>query len=236
MRVGDKREFPQRRSRKDRPSSVTSVRTGDSFPRGGSQESCVPRPRPAPLASPARGGGPRQRWWGFPTGRKPRRNPSVSLRSPAPLAGEPRTVCAPSPSYATPLAFPLGGRWHGVAVTDEGRGTSESFRNAEAGSTDPHQSPVCALVPASPEGEAKRLCAPPVLRHAPCLPCKGRGTASAVVGFSDGQEAPEEPLSLAVLDSSPCRGAKDGVRPVAVLRHAPCLPPRGKVARQSRDG
>ena len=71
MRVGVKREFPQRRSRKYRPSSVTSVRTGASFPRGGSQE--VVRPVPVlrarslpnhtgcsvPLASPERGGGPR---------------------------------------------------------------------------------------------------------------------------------------------------------------------------------
>ena len=57
----------------------------------------------------------------------------------------------------------------------------------------------------------------------------GEGDREAVVGFSDKQQTPKEPLSLATLDSSPFRGAKDG-------DDTPLPSPSGKVARQSRDG
>ena len=84
MRVGVKREFPQRRKKKYRPSSVTSVRTGDSFPRGGSQEVVRPVPilRAALPASPARGGC-REAAVGFSDGQEAPKEPFVGHGLPA---------------------------------------------------------------------------------------------------------------------------------------------------------
>ena len=53
------------------------------------------------------------------------------------------------PLYSVPLAFPLGGRWHGEAVTDEGQGQVKKTNKYRPSS-------VSLRSTASPKGEAKK--------------------------------------------------------------------------------
>ena len=135
----------------------------------GPSPSCAQRSLP-PLKS---GEGDREAVVGFSDAQEARKNPSVSLRSTAPLAGEPRTVCAPSPPYATPLAFPLGGRWHGKAVTDEGRGQARvsATPKQEVQTLISHQCAHWCQLP--PRGKPRGLCAPsPSCAQRPLPPLK----------------------------------------------------------------
>ena len=162
MRVGVKPEFPQRRKKKYRPSSVTSVRTGASFPRGGSQEVV-------------------------------RTTPVLRCRARPP-----------------------------------GRAADDA---------------LTALVPAKcrPQQRHGREAVPYGGAASPLPPLKsGEGDREAVVGFSDAQEAPKEPLSLATLASSPYRGAKDGGARNALPAHnarptgVPSAPARPLVVPRTR--
>ena len=109
----------------------------------------------------------------------PKRAPQSRYAHRLPLKGEPRTVCGPS------LAFPRGGRWHGVAVTDEGRGQAgvSATPKQEVQTLISHQ---CAHWCQLPPREAKRLCAhPPSCAHRSLPPLQsGEGDRKAVVGFS----------------------------------------------------
>ena len=140
---------------------------------------CAPRPAPLPLP-PLQGEGDRVSGGGVfrRAGRCKRTLQSRCARQ-LPLKGEPRTVCGPS------LAFPRGGRWHGVAVTDEGRGQAgvSATPKQEVQTLISHQ---CAHWCQLPPREAKRLCAhPPSCAHRSLPPLQsGEGDRKAVVGFS----------------------------------------------------
>ena len=138
MRVGVEREFPQSRKKKYGPSSVTSVRNTPvlrtnplAFPLGGRcHGKAVTDEGRGEAGVSAKSEEEVQalishqcaHWCQLP----PRGKPRV-LRVPPPSYGQRPLPCVPPcrarpPGRAVPLAFPLGGRCHGKAVTDEGRG------------------------------------------------------------------------------------------------------------------
>ena len=112
------------------------------------------------------------------------------------------------------------------------------MRNAGRRSTDPHQSPVCALVPASPLGEAKNYAATlPICAQRPCFPLgeggrrpdEGRGQVGVCAKPERSTDPHQSPV-CALVPASPLGEAKNYAATLPICARTPCLPPWGKVA------
>ena len=111
------------------------------------------------------------------------------------------------------------------------------MRNAGRRSTDPHQSPVCALVPASPLGEARNYAATlPICARTPCLPpwgkvAEGRMRVGGKLRFAQSRKKKYRPSSVSLRSTaSPLGEAKNYAATLPICARTSCLPPWGKVA------